>query len=357
MKTNGGFTLRNFKRTLNAAIQFNLFNKRNLIKVGHRITHKCNYKCSYCSVWYDKTEELNTEEVLNLVDEVAEAGCVAYAVTGGEPLVRKDLPLILQRIKERGMVAKLVTNGSLVSKRIDEFAEHVDVLTFSFDTTNSKVPEDMGIIKVLDDTVIEGIKAAVERIPHVGFNTILTRITYDELDDIVEIATRLGIKSLTFSPLLTHFDYKSPEEYSRRYGEVYGSIEHYRRTITKLRELRDKGYPVMMSDLLLDAMYTFKVPKMKCIAIYLQCSISPDGRLGPCFEFSRELTDSYKNKSFKELWEELGNYIAFSDNCKGCLLHCYFEPSAIFSGKPKAILSRGSYRKRYLNALFNRKGS
>ncbi|GMT47012.1 MAG: radical SAM protein [bacterium] len=357
MKSDSGIKLKNFARTLNSAIQFNLLNKRNLIKVGHRITHKCNYKCSYCSVWYDKTEELNTEQILKLVDEVADAGCVAYAVTGGEPLIRKDLPQILKRIKERGMVAKLVSNGSLVSKRIDEIADYVDVLTFSFDTINPNVPEDLGIIKVLNDTVIEGVKAAVARIPHVGFNTILTRITYDQLDDILEIGTSLGIKSFTFSPLLTHFDYKSPEEYSRRYAEVYGSIEHYRKTIRKLRELRDKGYPVMMSDLLLDAMYTFKVPKMKCIAIYLQCSISPDGRLGPCFEFSRELTDSYNNKSFKELWEELGDHIAFSDNCKGCLLHCYFEPSAIFAGKPKAIFSRGSYRKRYINALFNRKGS
>lgn len=353
--SNSGFSLNKLGRTLNAAVQFKFLNKRNIIKVGHRITHKCNYKCSYCSVWNDKVEELNSEQILKLVDEVAEAGCVAYAITGGEPLVRKDLPQILKRIKERGMVAKLVTNGSLVSKRIDEIADHVDVLTISFDSINQNVPEELGIIKVLDDTVIEGVKAAVERIPHVGFNTVLTKLTLDELDDIVETATKLGIKSLTFSPMLTHFDYKSPEEYSQKYGEIYGSIERYRNTILKLRELRDKGYPIMMSNLLLDAMYTFKVPKMKCIAIYMQCSISPDGRLGPCFEFSKELTDSYNNKSFKELWEELGDHVAFSDNCKGCLLHCYFEPSAIFSGNPKAIFSPGSYRKRYINALFNRK--
>jgi len=341
-------------RMLSVAAQFNLFKKRNLIKVGHRITHKCNYECSYCSVWNDKIKELDTEQILRLVDEIADMGCVAYAVTGGEPLVRKDLPQILKRIKERGMLAKLVTNGALVTKRLDEIYKNVDVLSFSFDTISPNVPEEMGFIKVLDDKIIEGIKAAVERIPHVGFNLIISKLTLKELDEIVPYCTSLGMKSFTFSPLLTHFNYKSPEDIEKRYDELYGGIENYKKTILKLRELRDKGYPVMMSDLLLETMYTFKVPKLKCISIYLSCSVSPDGRLGPCFEFSKDLTDSYHNKSFKELWEELGTKASFVDNCPGCFLHCYFETNAMFSGNLKAIMSRGAYRKRYLKALLSK---
>ncbi len=335
-------------RMANAAIQFNLFKKRNLIKVGHRITHKCNYKCSYCSLWQDNLKELDTVQVLDLVDQVADMGCVVYAISGGEPLIRKDLPQILRRIKERKMIAKIVTNGSLVAKRIDEISGNVDVMNFSFDTVNADVPEDVGIIKVLNETVIEGIKAAVDKVPHVGLNVVLTRLSARELEKIVMTGHEHGIKSFTFFPLITHFNYKTLEELEKRYDEIYGGIDNYRNAVLKIRELRDRGYPVTMSDMMLDAMFSFKVPKMRCISGYLSCGISPDGRLGTCYEFFKECTGSFHDKSFKELWDELGTHLDVVDKCKGCLLHCYFEPNAMFSASPGAIFS---YGKRYIKAL------
>ncbi len=335
-------------RMLNAAIQFNLSKKRNLIKVGHRITHRCNYKCSYCSLWNDDVKELDTDQVLNLVDEVADMGCVAYAISGGEPLIRKDLPLILERIKKRGMVARIVTNGSFVTKRIDEICDNLDLINFSFDTMNPDFPEDMGNIKVLNDAVIEGIKVAVKKIPHVGLNIVITRLSALELDDIVKFGTSLGIKSFTFFPLISHFHYKTPEEFAENYDIIYGGIKNYRNAILKLKDLRAKGYPITMSDLMLDSLSTFNIPKMKCISGYLSCGISPDGRLGTCYEFFKECTGSYKDKSFKKLWEELGNNLSVVDNCKGCLLHCYFEPNAIFSAIPGPFFA---YGKRYFKAF------
>ncbi len=332
----------------NAAIQFNLFKKRNLVKVGHRITHKCNYKCSYCSLWGDNIKELNTEQVLNLVDQVADMGCLIYAISGGEPLLRKDLPEILKRIKKRGMMAKVATNGSLVTKRIDEIRDYVDMMSFSFDTMNADVPEDVGTIKVLNDTVIEGIKAAVEQVPAVSLNVVLTRLSIMEIDHIVEYGSSLGIKTFTFFPMITHFNYRSPDELEKSYDELYGGIENYKNVVLKIRKLRDQGNSITMSNMMLDSMYTFRIPKMKCISGYLSCGISPDGRLGTCYEFFKESTGSFHDRSFKELWEELGHNLSVVDNCKGCLLHCYFEPNVIFSVSPRPLLS---YGKRYMKLL------
>ncbi|GMT47967.1 MAG: coenzyme PQQ biosynthesis protein E [bacterium] len=335
-------------RLANAAIRFNLSKKRNLIKVGHRITHKCNYKCSYCSLWGDNIKELDTSQVLDLVDQIADMGCVIYAISGGEPLLRKDLPEILKRIKKRGMMAKIATNGSLVTKRIDEICDYVDLMSFSFDTMNADVPEEVGNIKILDDTVIEGIKAAVEKVPSVSLNVVLTRLSTKEIESIVEYGSKLGIKTFTFFPLITHFHYNTLEELEKSYDDIYGGIENYKNAVLKIRELRDKGYPVTMSNMMLDAMYSFRMPKMKCISGYLSCGISPDGRLGTCYEFFKECTGSFHDKNFKELWEELGNNLSVVDNCKGCLLHCYFEPNVIFSANPRPLLS---YGKRYIRSL------
>lgn len=336
-------------KTLNATVRFNLFKQRRLLKVGHRINHKCNYKCSYCSLWNDDVKVLNTERVLKLVDEVADMGCVAYAISGGEPLLRKDLPKILERIKKRGMITKIVTNGSLVAKRIDDICGNIDVLNFSFDTMNPDVPEEEGFIKVLDDRVLEGIKAAVEKVPHVGLNMVITKRSATELEDIVKYSVKLGIKSFTFLPLITHFNYKTPKEFAESYDEIYGGMENYKKAILKLRELRNKGFPITMSNMMLDAMYTFDIPKMKCISGYMSCGISPDGKIGTCYEFFKETSGSLSDKSFRELWEELGKNLDIVDSCQGCLFHCYFEPNAIFSGNTRATLS---YGKRYFKAFF-----
>lgn len=337
-------------KMLTAALQFKLAKKRNLIKVGHRITHRCNYRCSYCSLWSDDVNELDTREVLKLVDEVADMGCAVYAISGGEPLLRDDLPLILQRIKKRKMIAKLVTNGSLVAARINEICSYLDVINFSFDSLHPPKGQGGDRIKVLTEPVIEGIRAAVQNIPHVGLNMVLTRSSSRELEEILEVGSGLGIGSFTFFPLISHFSYKTPAQFATEYAELYGSLDNYLATVSKLKELRDKGYRITMSDMMLDALASFKIPRMQCISGYLSCGISPDGRLGTCYEFYRETTASYKEKSFAELWQDLGRNLQVVDTCPGCLLHCYFEPNAMFSLYPKPIIT---YGKRYFRALLS----
>lgn len=337
-------TVLNYLKLASAGFEFNLFKKRKLIKVSHRITHRCNYRCSYCSLWKDRCRELTTGEVLNLIDEVADMGCVVYAISGGEPLVRKDLPEMLKRIKERGMMARIVTNGSLLYERIDEISSNVDLINISVDAINAAV--DSESVKVLDEIVVEGIKAAVNRVKHVGINLVLAGQPAIEVEKVVRYATALGVHSFTFFPVINHFKYMAPEEIAEAYEREYGGIKNYRNAVLKFRELKKAGYHITMSDAMLQALYDFKVPKIKCISGYLSCGISPEGRLGTCYEFRRESTNPYRNGNFLELWMELGKDLDWVDKCKGCLLHCYFEPNAIFSFKLGSLIS---YGKRYIN--------
>lgn len=82
------------------------------------ITNRCNLDCSFCFLQPDllngDTDELSSEEALALVDSAARLGAGLY-LTGGEPLVRPDLPAIVTRARAHGLRVGLNTNGLLLA--------------------------------------------------------------------------------------------------------------------------------------------------------------------------------------------------------------------------------------------------
>jgi MoaA/NifB/PqqE/SkfB family radical SAM enzyme len=69
-------------------------------------TSRCNLNCRHCYVNYRFQGELNTEEALNFIEEVARLRPNFFSITGGEPLLRKDLFQILE--KARGLIWRAI---------------------------------------------------------------------------------------------------------------------------------------------------------------------------------------------------------------------------------------------------------
>ncbi|MDR0991410.1 MAG: radical SAM protein [Ruminococcus sp.] len=111
--------------TLSEWQKYRAFNSR-YIKTAHwSITGACNYKCLHCymSAPDAKYGQLSTEEVLNIADQIADCGIRNVSITGGEPLVRKDFRLILDRLISHGInITTVYSNGKLVTPELlDEF--------------------------------------------------------------------------------------------------------------------------------------------------------------------------------------------------------------------------------------------
>jgi len=77
------------------------------------VTMGCNMRCKHCgsSCTRPLPEELTTEEALALCDDIGELGLQWITLSGGEPLIRKDWPQLIRRLRERGVVPNLITNG------------------------------------------------------------------------------------------------------------------------------------------------------------------------------------------------------------------------------------------------------
>ena len=67
------------------------------------VTDRCNLRCQYCMpeqdyVWLPRDEVLSFEEIATLVDVFTDVGVDRVRITGGEPLLRRDLPLLVERL-------------------------------------------------------------------------------------------------------------------------------------------------------------------------------------------------------------------------------------------------------------------
>ena len=112
---------------------------------------RCNLSCSYCNEYDDHSQPVPTLDVLHRVDALADLGTGIVTLSGGEPLLHPDLDDIVRRIRSRGMIATIITNGYLLSveriKRLNRAG--LDHLQISIDNV---VPDDVSkkSLKVLD---------------------------------------------------------------------------------------------------------------------------------------------------------------------------------------------------------------
>jgi len=112
---------------------------------------RCNLACEYCNEYDDFSKPVPTETMFARVDQLAELGTSVITISGGEPLLHPDLDDIIRRIRQRGMIAGLITNGYLlVAERIQRLNRAgLEWLQISIDNVT---PDDVSkkSLKVLD---------------------------------------------------------------------------------------------------------------------------------------------------------------------------------------------------------------
>src|SRR6266852_2482961 len=112
---------------------------------------RCNLDCAYCNEYDKVSSPVPLETMLRRVDLLASFGTAIMSLSGGEPTLHPDLDLIIRRIRDRGAIATLITNGYLLTpdriKRLNRAG--LDYLQISIDNV---MPDETSkkSLKVLD---------------------------------------------------------------------------------------------------------------------------------------------------------------------------------------------------------------
>ena len=86
------------------------------------LTGRCNFGCKMCYVHdSDGTDELSTDQWIEIGRQAVEKGMVFLLLTGGEPFLRKDFKEIYSALKKLGLLISINTNGSLIDQDMFDF--------------------------------------------------------------------------------------------------------------------------------------------------------------------------------------------------------------------------------------------
>ena len=112
---------------------------------------RCNLACKYCNEYDDFSKPVPTDLMFRRVDKLGELGTSVVTISGGEPLLHPELDQIISRIRQNGIVARLITNGYLLMpERIERLNRAgLEWLQISIDNVN---PDEVSkkSLKVLD---------------------------------------------------------------------------------------------------------------------------------------------------------------------------------------------------------------
>ena len=165
------------------------------------VTDRCNLRCSYCMpeeeyVWLPREDILSFEELARLVDVFAELGVDKVRLTGGEPLLRKNLHVLVKMLASDTRIHDLAmtTNGILLSEQVAGLhAAGLHRVTVSLDTLR---PERFKALTRRDAhaQVLEGIEAVRrEGGRMLKLDTVVIRdVNDDELADLIEYGRTVG---------------------------------------------------------------------------------------------------------------------------------------------------------------------
>jgi cyclic pyranopterin phosphate synthase len=186
---------------------------REIKSVRVSVTDKCNFRCTYCMPaegldWLGRTEILSFEEIARIVGVLARLGVDEVRLTGGEPLVRRDLPVLV------GMLARtegvrdlsLTTNGVLLDRLAGPLVEAgLQRLNVSLDSLNHVRFAEITRRDALD-AVLRGLEEA-ERYPAlrpIKVNCVAVKgFTETEVPALAELARRKPyvVRFIEFMPL------------------------------------------------------------------------------------------------------------------------------------------------------------
>ena len=171
---------------------------RPLLNVRLAVTLRCNFRCFFChleGLQKRDEEEMTPHDYLVLALAARKVGIRSFKLTGGEPLIRKDILEVIGALEEGHPNASIsiTTNGYLLDVYAPRLAEHrishVNVSLHSLDPSRFRAITGVDAL----ERVIRGLRVAAEHGIRLKINTVILRgLNENELEQLLDFAAKLG---------------------------------------------------------------------------------------------------------------------------------------------------------------------
>lgn len=268
------------RRPLSLAVRGakNFFGPRPLC-VSFEVTRSCNARCSHCHLGGPAKEHRAAPG--RYADLCRRIKPVVAQVSGGEPMLRRDLDNIIRALKVplRPPYIILTTNGTLLTKK--RWAElrtaGVDEFSLSFDYPDERHDEFRAVPGLFGKItrLMEELKSVSDK--GISLSAVVQRDNFHDLLPMADLACQWGVKMnfSTYTWLRTH---------KKGYMITKEELPELREILTKLKIHKRRHGAVIASDYVLDSMLEFFIHHNinNCRAGERFFVVNPDGTLSPC---------------------------------------------------------------------------
>jgi hopanoid biosynthesis associated radical SAM protein HpnH len=295
---------------------------------------QCNLACAGCGkIDYPKEilqKRVSVEDALRAVDE---CGAPMVSIPGGEPLIHKEMPQIVEGIVARKKFVYLCTNAILLAKHIDEYKPS-PYLTFSIHLDGNRERHDHSVCQ---EGVYDKAVAAIELARSKGFRVTINCTLFngedpDAVADFFDTAMGLGIEGITVSPGYSYHHAPRQDVFLGRHA----SKQLFREIFKRGRRPSSKVWSFNHSGLFLDFLAgnqsyqctPWSNPTYNVFGWQRPCYLLTDEGYAPTYRSLIEDTD----------WSRYG--VGRNPRCDNCMAHCGFEGTAVndaFSHPLKAM--------------------
>lgn len=200
--------------------------------ISIHLTDRCNNRCIFCIVDApnQKGEQVSTKRIVSFLEENSGKGYKAVNLHGGEATTRRDFMNILQKINELNYPTIILQTNARKLRNM-EFAkkvreQNVDLFVISVHGKDSQTLDFITQIPKSFEQCIQGIKNVKELGAKVRTNTVVSRLNYQELEEIVSLLLELKVDHINISALHTGGTaYRNFEQVTPTYAEILPSLK------------------------------------------------------------------------------------------------------------------------------------
>ncbi|GAB4483764.1 MAG: radical SAM protein [Thermodesulfovibrionales bacterium] len=310
--------------------------------IAWEITRRCNLRCVHCRSSSEMEAkghpDFSTEEAFRVIDDIVSYSSPVMVLSGGEPLVRKDVFEIAKYGNAKGLRMCLATNGTLVNEDICGKIRDagIRIVSLSLDGASADVHDDFRNQKGAFDGTVNAARLFKKHGIEFIINSSFTKRNQEEIPKVYRLAKELGATAWYMFMIVPTGrgeeimkELISKEEYDRILDWHYDMEKeedlllvrptcapHYYRVA--LQRAKGEGAAVKRRTL------KFSTGGSKgCLAGQLICLIDVDGNVLPCSYFPLP-AGNIREKSFKEIWEnsklflDLRDFKKYKGRCGSC---------------------------------------
>lgn len=276
------------------------------------LTHRCPLHCPYCSnpiELQNRENELTTAEWLGVLEQAGDLGIAQVHFTGGEPLLRPDLELLVRGAREAELYVNLITSGiGLTEDRVKQLAEAgVDSIQLSVQGSSAELADAIAGFRSH-----ELKRQAARRIRASGLplhmNVVLHRANLHQIEAIIEQSVEWGAQRLELA---------NAQYYGwalRNVQQLLPRLEQLQEAEASFARARERfGDQIELLWILPDYYEAYPKP---CMGGWgkLSLTVAPDGSVLPCTASSEIRSLSFENAKERELawiWHHSPSFNAF----------------------------------------------